>query len=204
LNPPELLNSSKINVEAAHTYMLGSNLYHYLINKDVVNSEEPPKYVFTSPIFKTPQGQLFEDLITKMTQKEPSNRISLNDALVQLDSMQKQCKEMMAVQQVIHELRCKKSWLGQPIASAMKKAQEIEVALNNMPYEKLTTVLSDSEANPVQLALAQHRHILARLFNQNPAQSFTELKKRFKEAKPEPNGPVRPGHIGNKSDQTHG
>jgi hypothetical protein len=131
-----------------------------------------------------------EEIRQKIQHSETTQQLKriedqLNSMLNMIDS-----EEVRAVKQLIHTLSSSYS------TSKQKKAAAIEQALYATPLEARHNIISSGPPmNPVQLALAQHRHMWDKLFNTNPANSFITLKQQFKttqsdktNSEPKPNG----------------
>jgi dsDNA-binding SOS-regulon protein len=180
---PKEINKRQFNADALHVFLLGKNLYHFLRGVPLSyfkDHETIAPYGFHAPIFAKPLGQYFAILIQQMTNHDPRQRMTLQqvkrelDELTELTALNIPLEQIIAVKTVIAKFRRS----GEQ--SKVDKALEIENALASIPITQRATVISDTESNAVQLALAKHRHMLGRLFNPNPARSLIELKKQFK------------------------
>ncbi len=132
LNPPE---KWPLIADSLHAYMFGKNLYQFLTNctQDYLKSVvDQTQFCFAYPIFSTPRGKIFADLIRKLVRRNPAERISLNSALQdlqkiqeisQVEQLKKHCQEKLDDITLYQE-----SWKGTAFQDRIKAQKE---ALNN-------------------------------------------------------------------------
>jgi len=88
MNPPEFYQTRVFSADKMHVYMLGKNLYQYLSNCDASMLKKPPSsFDYSSPIFLAPEGIVLKKLISEMLEDLPANRLSMSEALAQLDQI---------------------------------------------------------------------------------------------------------------------
>lgn len=75
---PETSSQNEFHVDKMHSYLLGKNLYHFLTNcsHDYLESKMDASHLdFNSyPIFNTPEGAYFKQLIQKLVVLDPAKR----------------------------------------------------------------------------------------------------------------------------------
>ncbi|KTD38435.1 hypothetical protein [Legionella oakridgensis] len=90
--PPELEEGESISkVDKHHAYLLGFSLYLYLTDQDISAIPNPPNpdfFSFNHPIFQTPKGQQYQQLLTGLLNQDPEERFSLREAKQRLDVIQ--------------------------------------------------------------------------------------------------------------------
>lgn len=99
MDPPEILLKKDIfSADKMHSYMLGKNLYEYLAGNELnlTFKHNGADYDFSAPIFQIPEGKELKNLIINLIKPNPDDRISLNDALVQLKKMKVQWESPLA------------------------------------------------------------------------------------------------------------
>jgi serine/threonine protein kinase len=104
VSPPELITrEDPPSIDKLHSYMMGKNLYQYLstCNSDYLGEYMDGKlFDFKKPIFQTNQGKQLKELIIKMTNPNPNQRIGLTEALFKLknipiEPLKKECHSML-------------------------------------------------------------------------------------------------------------
>jgi hypothetical protein len=81
-NPPEY-GSSKVNVDSAHAYILGKNLYAFM-TVQVPEAKDAKGLDFSSNHFKGEKGGQYKHLIESLVKSDPKKRMTLNDARLEL------------------------------------------------------------------------------------------------------------------------
>lgn len=74
-NPPEFLKPDKVKADSAHAYLLGCNLYEFLMDKKY----ESKSSKLSPTLLKMENGQAYQDLITSLLEKDPEKRMSLKE-----------------------------------------------------------------------------------------------------------------------------
>ncbi len=124
-SPPEI-NDKRFNVDQMHSFILGKNLYQYLTQcRDVYLSKknDASSLNFNLPVFKTTEGQKIEALIRKMVVNEPSQRISVEDAIKEINRI----KAFGVVSETVNE--SVNQDVTKPIAVDNSQPVEMEVSL---------------------------------------------------------------------------
>ncbi len=84
--PPEW-KKNIYQVDGAHEFILGKNLYLYAMGRSAVAGDDASNYNFTAPVFASPSGDTLKILIKNLVKENPSQRISVKDAQVMLKIM---------------------------------------------------------------------------------------------------------------------
>lgn len=85
--PPEFSSTKEFPADTMHSYILGKNLYQYLIGPVAFSLEMEglcSNLDFSADVFKTEQGQLLKTLIQSMIKPDFNDRISVAEARSQL------------------------------------------------------------------------------------------------------------------------
>ena len=86
MTPPEFVQD-RFSADKMHAILLGKNLYHYMRRCKfgyLDGKSDGQIYDFSAQIFKTPKGKEVEILLKNLIKPNPADRISVNDALLQL------------------------------------------------------------------------------------------------------------------------
>ncbi len=78
MNPPELWGN-KPSADKLHAYMLGKNLYQYLVRCSW-RALNTPQLNFNLPVFQGPRGEALKVLIQDLLNRDPKARPSITDA----------------------------------------------------------------------------------------------------------------------------
>lgn len=81
--PPEFKYSSEWDVDSAHAYILGKNLYYYAVGNSGKGSDAST-FVYDAQLFKTSSGPGYKALIQALIKKDPSERMPVREALNEL------------------------------------------------------------------------------------------------------------------------
>ena len=98
MNPPEFSYSRSFDVDKAHAYMLGKNLYQYLTDNDsfYYAGHEAKYYNFMNPVFtSSPIGKRMEILIKALIKPDPTSRMNVSNALKTLKKIEIDFKEIV-------------------------------------------------------------------------------------------------------------
>lgn len=93
MNAPEMnaLQMIPASADKMHSYMLGKNLYQYLSGcscSALENKHNGADYDFSHPIFSTPEGVEFREIITATVNRSPDKRISMDMAVERLGKIE--------------------------------------------------------------------------------------------------------------------
>lgn len=89
MSPPEI--SLRASADKMHSFMLGKNLYQYLSGcpcSYIDNKNNAALFDFSQPIFSTPEGQEFQELIKATVHMSPAKRISMDIAVERLQAIE--------------------------------------------------------------------------------------------------------------------
>lgn len=90
-HPPESNTSRPFSADKMHAFILGKNLYQYLTGCDceyLISKFDASKLDFNHPEFSTEVGGHLKSLIEALVKKAPSQRMSVDDAVKKLQSIQ--------------------------------------------------------------------------------------------------------------------
>lgn len=101
MNPPEFACKT-FSADKMHSSMLGKDLYQYLSGcsyKDL-HCKYAVDFPFTAPVFQTAEGKELKSLIMNMVIPNPDDRLSLTEAMVQINKFQlppekKACQDIL-------------------------------------------------------------------------------------------------------------
>ncbi|WP_274519453.1 protein kinase domain-containing protein [Legionella cincinnatiensis] len=133
MNPPEIIGT-RLSADKLHSFILGKNLYQYLTGCQAAylhNKSDANMYDFSSSIFQTEEGSELEKLIRSMIKQNPTDRISINHALLELEKIK--CRNL---------LRDFSSYnLGDKESEKVKFIKEQVVSINNSnSLEQINTI----------------------------------------------------------------
>lgn len=97
MDPPEFASAS-FKVDAAHAYMLGKNIYFYLMANKVVRNagHNGGEYEFTDPVFASSLiGKRMEILIKSLIKPDPTKRMKVANALKTLNQIESDFNELV-------------------------------------------------------------------------------------------------------------
>lgn len=101
LSAPEYREQSFFSADKMHSFILGKNLYQYLTggsDYEFEHRDSADELNFNSPVFQRGDGIKLKNLITGMVQEQPNQRISVADALKELNnikSVKERCADML-------------------------------------------------------------------------------------------------------------
>ena len=130
MDPPELDPQVPSSIDAMHTFMLGKNLYQCLSScddMDLLGRHDGDRYSFKAPIFSTTKGQQLQQLIKKMIKYDPSERITMSEALAELIQIQTPTKLSALTLQAVGLFKAPTVPLNPPLCVSSPTIDELTV-----------------------------------------------------------------------------